>query len=367
MTRQRQVSSWIVVIFIFLLPTRWSNGGGKGFSGLWETTNGVMTWNKPFIPGFDIRFASGKSALAIPFELEGHRIFLRVSVNGSPPLSFLLDTGASHTILDLRHAKSFGMRHQLAGKTYNLFSGNEPQDFYLVTDTPSFSLPGVVFSGQILVAISLEKMQKCTDQLTDSGRDQNIPSGQGVKEETRRAVDGYLGTGFFSNFVVEIDYAARLINLYDPQSYKYTERGKTIPLEMNPEKDIFVRAQIMAPGHPPVTARLLVDNGAGAVLFLKRQFAESHKLLPPPEKLMAGTGCEISGDVKEKLSAGTLEALQLSDFKISNPLTIFTQLSSAQDYDGRLGGLALRNFKVIFDYARSQMILESPGPVKSSK
>jgi hypothetical protein len=47
-----------------------------------------------------------------------------------------------------------------------------------------------------------------------------------------------------------------------------------------------------------------------------------------------------------EVRAGTLEALQLDDFKVTNPLTIFSQLSDDQDYDGLLGGLALRNLVV---------------------
>lgn len=58
------------------------------------------------IYGLDTRSAAGKSALAIPFELVDSHIFLRISVNGSRPLSFILDTGASHTILSLRNAGS---------------------------------------------------------------------------------------------------------------------------------------------------------------------------------------------------------------------------------------------------------------------
>src|SRR5215813_3722947 len=63
-------------------------------------------------PGFvfNTRFTSGKSALAIPFELEGNIIYLQVRVNDSPPLSFLLDTRSSLHILSLRNATSFGMK-----------------------------------------------------------------------------------------------------------------------------------------------------------------------------------------------------------------------------------------------------------------
>jgi hypothetical protein len=59
-----------------------------------------------------------------------------------------------------------------------------------------------------------------------------------------------------------------------------------------------------------------------------------------------------------------LEALQLGGFTLSNPMTIFYQEPAIQGSDGILGNPVLRNFKVIFDYARSRMILESPRRVK---
>ncbi|HKV37230.1 MAG TPA: hypothetical protein VJP89_23005, partial [Pyrinomonadaceae bacterium] len=51
----------------------------------------------------DVRFASGKSALNIPFKLLNNHIYLQVSVNDAEPLWFLLDTGAAN-IINRRHA-----------------------------------------------------------------------------------------------------------------------------------------------------------------------------------------------------------------------------------------------------------------------
>jgi len=311
--------------------------------------------------GFDTRLASGKSALAIPFELDDNHIYVRVSVNGSQPLSFILDTGASHNILSLRNAKSLGMGLQLVGKVDGGI-GSEPPDVYLITDAVSYSLPGVALSGQSLVAISLDETQECLNKAAEEGKDQDIPSGQRAKAGTKRIVDGILGKDFFSSFVVEIDYASRLINLYDPHSYKYTGRGKSFPLEMDPQH-IFVRAQVKAQGRLPVTARLVVDTGSGTALSLMKQFAEAHKLLPPDEKLTPGAHCGMGGSAKEVTLVGTLEALQLGGFKLSNPLTVFYQERVAQG-DGLLGNQALQHFKAIFDYSRSQMILEPPRQVK---
>jgi hypothetical protein len=277
----------------------------------------------------DTRFASGKGALAIPFELVDDHVYVRVCIDNSPPLFFLLETGA------------------------------EPLDVYVSTDKVSLSLPGVVLSGQSLMVASLDTAQDCLGDAPDDKRDQDVPFGLGAKEGKPIVMDGVLGKGFFNSFVVEIDYAERLINLYDPHDYKYTGRGKSFSLEMDPH-NIFVRAQVKAQGRPPVKARLIVDTGAGTALRLTMPFAEAHKLLPPTEKLSAVASCGIGGYAKEKSLVGLLEAVQLGHFELSNPVTVFYQDPAAQGYDGLLGGSALRSFKVIFDYSRSRMILEPP-------
>src|SRR4051812_2711515 len=69
----------------------------------------------PSVSGSDARFSSGKSALAIPFELDDNLIYVPVSINGSKPLSFILDTGA-YTIVDLRRAQELGVQLKLNGQ-----------------------------------------------------------------------------------------------------------------------------------------------------------------------------------------------------------------------------------------------------------
>src|SRR5687767_14204454 len=96
----------------------------------------------------DARFTSGKSALGIPFELDNNHIYVRVSVNGSRPLSFILDTGA-YSIIHERKARSIGLKLKLIGQAGGV-GANQP-DVYLVTDKVSFSLPGVGFSPRRLV------------------------------------------------------------------------------------------------------------------------------------------------------------------------------------------------------------------------
>jgi predicted aspartyl protease len=59
-----------------------------------------------------VRFASGKSALKIPIEIDNHLILMRVRVNGSRPLRFIFDTGASHSGIDAKVAAELGLKPQ---------------------------------------------------------------------------------------------------------------------------------------------------------------------------------------------------------------------------------------------------------------
>jgi hypothetical protein len=113
-------------------------------------------------------------------------------------------------------------------------------------------------------------------------------------------------------------------------------------------------------------ARLIVDTGGGADLWLTKQFTEAHKLLPPDGELTPFIDCGAGGSAKEKSWTGSLEALQLGGFKLSNPAVVFYQEPAIQGSDGLLGNRALRNFKVIFDYSRSRMILERPRRVSGN-
>src|ERR1043165_2630284 len=65
----------------------------------------------------NFRFASGQSALKIPFELNNDLIFIRTRVNDSPPLWFLLDTGAEISVIKQSLAQSLGLQFEGKGQT----------------------------------------------------------------------------------------------------------------------------------------------------------------------------------------------------------------------------------------------------------
>jgi hypothetical protein len=308
----------------------------------------------------DARFSAGKSALAIPFELDNNLIYVRVSVNSSRPLSFILDTGA-YSFIHARQASSIGLELKMIGPAGGI-GANQP-DVYLVTEKVSFSLPGVAFSPGKLLTASLDAVESCVNEFVIDEQGRNIPSGRSKQREAKRDVDGILGKEFFDQFVVEIDYEHRLLNVYDPPSYKYAGSGKDIPLDVG-EQHIFVPAQIKAAGRAPLTGRFLLDTGSAHAVSLMKPFMDKHHLLPSTEGMTSLPVCGLGGYAKEKSWIGTLEALQLSEFKIAAPVTEFRLSEPNTDADGFIGGAVFRRFKVIFDYSRRRVILEPRGDRK---
>jgi Aspartyl protease len=308
----------------------------------------------PSVPGSDIRFSSGHSALAIPFELDDNLIYVAVSINGSKPLSFILDTGA-YNIVNLPRAQELGVKLKPSGQTEGI--GDEQQNVFLGAEKVSFGLPGVTLSKQRLLAVPLNKVEDCVDEfiVDEYGRDMSSSNPQ-VKR-TRRKVDGILGAEFFHNFVVEIDYASRLINVYEPAGYRHNGKGEKLPLEVEPQH-IFVQAHVRSQGRQALPVKLLVDTGGAMAITLTRRFTDEHQLLPSMERLTGTPVCGLAGMMKEKSWLGEIDMLMLGSLKIGNPLVEFRRASVDYESDGFLGGAVLRRYKVIFDYSRRLMIME---------
>ena len=282
-----------------------------------------------------VHFSAGESARSIPFDLVGGRIVLRVGVNGSAPVSFILDTGADVNAIGLSYARSTGIG--LVPWTGGFVGiGDHAPEVHLATDAMSFSLPGVELSDSQTFVISLDETHDCL------GRNPRL--------------DGFLGMPFFRSLVVEIDYRSRLLNLYDPSSYAYAGHGRIVPIEFDSMYS-YVNVQVAAPRRPPVRAKLVIDTGAGA-LSLTKQFAKSHGILPAAETLIPGAECGSAGRSAEPTLVGTIDRLQIGGFTLSHLQTVFYQATADRTYDGLLGSEILRHFKVIFDYSRHRMILE---------
>ena len=297
-------------------------------------------FQKPQETAQDFRFTSedGESARNIPFELNSNHIYLQVRVNDSEPLWFILDTGASVSVIAEERAEALGL--ELKGELEGRGAGEKSVDVAFIKGV-SFQLPDVELRDQTVAAISLKALEPYEG----------------------RAIDGVLGYDFLSRFVVEIDYAHRLLHLYDPQSFRYDGPGEILSITLE-EGVPHVHAQILLPDHDPIKGYFTVDIGSRGALSLTKPFTEANRLLDAVRKTIhAPFGAGVGGETKQLL--GRVGGLRLGRFLLKGPVTGFSQdvkgALASPDYAGLIGGEILRRFTVIFDYERKRMILEPNG------
>jgi hypothetical protein len=275
---------------------------------------------------------------SIPVDvLLGGGVLLQARVNDSGPLQFALDSGGgSGFIVDLRRAKSLGLRFE--GKSISTGAGERSVDVVFANNV-LIKLPGAEFPSQTIAVIALDPLEPFSGL----------------------ALDGIIGYGLFSRYIVEIDYAAHRVNLYNPQSYYYSGSGTRLPLTLE-KAHFFVPVKVVMAGRRPVAAKLMIDTGAPTTtITLNRPFVERYDLLTVfggrfLDRSLPGLG----GEVKQVLSRAS--EFELGDLRIRNPTITLAQDAAGSlansDFDGIIGGELLRRFKVIFDTAHNQLILE---------
>jgi Aspartyl protease/PDZ domain len=289
---------------------------------------------KPQIPVANVRFVSGNRALGIPFQLAKGFILVQVRVNNTRVRWFIFDTGASASVIDAQVAKELRLRAQ--GKVKGTANENaiETELFPGV----SFALSGVKVFNQTVASLPLDSLSSVT----------------------ARPISGIIGYDFIENFVVEVDYASRTINLYSTVRYKQSPTAVVVPIKFINQKP-FVEASITMKGRDPVAGIFEIDTGGDGVMFVYRPFVEAHQLLTSAKGFRPGNVGGASGGVSSTLQ-GRVKNVQVGRFVIDNPIVTFSQAAISEearaDGDGSLNGEFLRRFKLVLDYQRRRIILE---------
>jgi len=281
--------------------------------------------------------------LVIPFELVSRHIMIRVQINNSGPLWFIFDTGDKVAIIDLGRAKSLGLTMQgevqVSGAGAGTVKGANVRD-------ASVAVIGAEGTPQpIVLAIPLK----------------------GLEPRFGHDIDGIIGADFIKQFVVEIDYPARVLRLHDKNRFSYSGSGEILPLTFVHGGYPVIEAEVSLTGRSPVKGRFVLDFGSGGALALHTPFVEGESLLPPAQKTIrvigaGGAGGKITG------RSGRVAGLKIGKIQIENPLTLFSQDRSGafatSEIQGNIGAMILSKFKAILDYGHDRIILEPNNTLK---
>jgi predicted aspartyl protease len=281
-------------------------------------------------------FALAASATAqepvarVPFTSPSNLILLEGRIGESGPMTFLLDTGAGRTVLDVPLVDSLGLRVTGQGRALGA-SGSVPMR--LVADV-HVRLGGVELPLPMAVALAFADLEPALGM----------------------NVDAVVGHELFTRYVVQIDYAGGTVRLFDPAAF-VAPQAPSVPLEVEGNA-AFVPVRIGVDGRT-LQARLRLDTGAGGALTLNAPFVRRHGLAAGPG-LTTGASWGVGGRSLEVNRR--LERLTVGEFALDAPaatLSLDTAgVLSGSEGDGLLGGDVLRRFTVTLDYGRGRMYLQ---------
>jgi hypothetical protein len=280
--------------------------------------------------------ASPDQTTTVPFELINRHIVVDAAINGRP-LSFVLDTGDRVGIIDLDRAKTLG-----------LTLGREVK----VGGVGASQMTGYFLDG---ATVTLQALPRLPQPLVVA-----LPLAP-LATRLGHAFDGILGGDFIRQFVVEIDYAKRILTLHDHESFTYAGTGERVPIHLNASGHPIVQASVTPLGGQPITGSFVIDIGSGLVVALNRPFASAHHLPAagdPTFRAMGvgGAGGEGSGRF------GRLAALQIGHARLARPMTLFSEDQAGAFANpaltGNIGYEILSRFHLFLDYERQQIIFE---------
>lgn len=280
---------------------------------------------------------AASQAVAIPFELATRHVIVKVTVNNSRPLSFVLDTGASVAMIRTDVARELGL--PLYGSARIGGAGPGTQEGSLVKGA-TWSLVGFDgFSQPLALALPFPE----------------LPAAMG------RDTHGIIGGEFIKQFVLELDYQSRIIRLHNRQTFAYAGPGETIPIEFNRDGHPVLEAAVTTMDGRSIVRRFHLDIGSGRALVLHSPFVAEQNLLGPhsttiPAIGMRGAGGRTSGRI------GRVAALRIGSHTIDRPITVFSQDKAGAfanaSLAGNIGAEIVSRFRTFFDYGRRRIILE---------
>lgn len=279
--------------------------------------------------------------LVIPFEMYANLIVIPLHINHSDTLRFLVDTGLGTTLLtDSTVYQKLGLQSLRKLSLLGLGTG-DPIEADVIIDN-QIRIGKAIALHQNLIYVS-------SDQLN-------------LSEFVGTQIHGVIGYELFANLVVTIDYAHHKLILTQANRYRYRKRkGLRFDLEVAENKP-YIHTMGIQSKQGELTNRLLLDSGAGHVLFLEGDGLDSSQFNRADQFVYLGKG--LNGAIVGQW--GRVPSMRLGPWKWSNVPAAFPQSKVRMDFSraklqGSLGGEFMRRFVITFHYLDQYVLFQPIG------
>ncbi len=287
--------------------------------------------------------ATKRKVEVIPFELHANLIVVRLRINNSDTLNFILDTGVSVTLVsDPKVASDLGL---VSLRKVKIAGAGGEGDISASISLGSTIRIGHIRADNVPILFLSEDLLALSDYI-------GVP------------IHGVFGYDLFNRFVVGINFETKQIAFSLPSRHRYNQRreGIKLPITIEDTKP-YLSAMAIVEDNISVPIKVIVDTGAGHALSLDLSSNEQIRL--PDKVVRSQLGRGLSGVINGSL--GRLDRLKIGEFVLDNVVTSYPDSSSFKmssrngGRQGNVGCELLRRFKVTFNYADNYMALK---PIK---
>lgn len=281
----------------------------------------------------------GKNKFNLNFKYASGFIIIPISVNGSQPLDFLLDTGSPYTIItNLDAFKYLQLKKGEPISIWGLGKDREKLEAYLSKDNSIGFGKAVINPADVILLY----------EDVDLGSRFGIP------------VFGIVGYDVLKDLVAKVNYSRKRITFYRHENFykKFNSSGYS-ELEM----EIFGNKPYLKLNSTindlPAPLRLLIDSAGTDALWLFEKDEEG--IYPKPPFIEDYLGFGLNGEIYGKRAR--IQNLEMGGYHIKGPTVSFPDSLSVSyvtrtGRSGSVGAEILRRFTTIYDYKNSKLFLK---------
>ncbi|MDM1299138.1 aspartyl protease family protein [Empedobacter falsenii] len=289
----------------------------------------------------ELSLAENVNKETISFQFIKNLVVVPITFNGHQ-MNFIVDSGLKETILFSQYDKTINKNNLRQINLKGLGKDN--------ADTKGF------FSSKNQIVLGQNYSSNNMDIIVIQEENFNLFSRLGIE------VHGIIGSEFFKNYPIQIDYAKRKITIYKSiLEVKKLKKFQSNPLEISPEIKPFTTVDFT---HQTTYTdqKMLIDIGNSDGLWLFENQIEN--LAPLQHVFSDELGKGFNGSINGK--RGVIDAVNLDKYKLNQPLIAIPDIESIQylnfknNRKGSIGNEILRRFTIILDY-KNQLFYYKPN------
>ena len=299
----------------------------------------TVIYNEPIDPAIflypdsqkaDYHFPELVDSVGVIFDYYGGHIYVPATVNGKKEAWFILDSGASGSVLtdDLADDLDLPSVGSIPTRGVGGF------DKINLVRIDSFTVGNLLLLNQVCGDYDMSSVASVA------------PSGE--------TFGGVLGFDFISRFPLLIDYRDSMITVYNPDNFTPSGGGVEIPFEFIGNVPL-IKAELNG-----IPGNFIVDLGNSSGLIVHKEFADEHELLSRLDDvrksavLLGGVGGEVEG------STAMAKEFEFGTIRIDSLRVILPEsskgLTGSSELAGNIGNLVLERFRVLFDYEGHRLV-----------